>query len=711
MLSEYLDKRQLRHTVCVATDYGEEVMEHTEYVQIRQGRLDVPEMEALMRSGDYAVVVDATHPYATAVSENVRMACKAVDMPYLRYLRDAGRAAGSKTSDAHQSTPISGRDAGADSSITWVNSAAEAAAYLETQSGNIFLTTGSKELHVFTERISDHGRLFIRVLPSASVITECRNLGMEGKQICAMQGPFSTEMNIAMLKQTDAAFLVTKDTGTTGGYPEKEQAAQQLGVRMVVIRRPEESGLDFAALIGKLGEALGCELAGDEARTCETQTRETQTRETRIYENQTCEARTCEAQTCETQTRETVPSDCPERVLSCIGIGMGNLGTLTHDAAEAIKSAPIIFGADRLLKSVQEMGILSSHQPLVTEYIGTKIHAYLEAHPQYRRIAVLMSGDVGFYSGARGIQEAFAGENVHFYCGISSVVYFASKIPTSWQDAKLLSAHGKQVNLLNSVQRYPKIIMIVSGASDVMRLCAKLHEAKMDQVRVTVGTNLSYPEETVTSGAPEDFLTVTTTGLHIMMLENPKAKYIITPGMNDETFVRGKVPMTKEEIRILSVAKLQLTEDAIVYDVGAGTGSVSAECARLCTSGCVYAIERNPEGIELIRENAKQLKLSNLIPVEGLAPDAMEDLPVPTHAFIGGSAGNMGKIIDVLRAKNPDIRIVINTIALESISEVLGILKEREIDADIVQICASRSRTLGRYHMMTGQNPVYIISF
>ena len=695
MLSEYLDKRQLRHTVCVATDYGEEVMEHTEYVQIRQGRLDVPEMEALMRSGDYAVVVDATHPYATAVSENVRMACKAENMPYLRYLRDAGRAAGSKTSDAHQSTPINGRDAGADSSITWVNSAAEAAAYLETQSGNIFLTTGSKELHVFTERISDSGRLFIRVLPSASVITECRNLGMEGKQICAMQGPFSAEMNIAMLKQTDAAFLVTKDTGTTGGYPEKEQAAQQLGVRMVVIRRPEESGLDFAALLKKLGKALGCELTGEEAQASEARICEAQT-----YENQTCEAK-----------RETTPSDRPERVLSCIGIGMGNLGTLTHDAAEAIKSAQIIFGADRLLKSVQEMGILSSHQPLVTEYIGTKIHAYLEAHPQYRRIAVLMSGDVGFYSGARGIQEAFAGENVHFYCGISSVVYFASKIPTSWQDAKLLSAHGKQVNLLNSVQRYPKIIMIVSGAGDVMHLCAKLHEAGMDQVRVTVGTNLSYPEETVTSGAPEDFLTVTTTGLHIMMLENPKAKYIITPGMNDETFVRGKVPMTKEEIRILSVAKLQLTEDAIVYDVGAGTGSVSAECARLCTSGCVYAIERNPEGIELIRENAKQLKLSNLIPVEGLAPDAMEDLPVPTHAFIGGSAGNMGKIIDVLRAKNPDIRIVINTIALESISEVLGILKEREIDADIVQICASRSRTLGRYHMMTGQNPVYIISF
>lgn len=143
-------------------------------------------------------------------------------MPYLRYLRDAGRVAGSKTSDAHQSTPISGRDAGTDSSITWVNSAAEAATYLETQSGNIFLTTGARSCMSLRNGFPILAVCLSAYFPSASVITECRNLGMEGKQICAMQGPFSAEMNIAMLKQTDAAFLVTKDTGTTGGYPEKE---------------------------------------------------------------------------------------------------------------------------------------------------------------------------------------------------------------------------------------------------------------------------------------------------------------------------------------------------------------------------------------------------------------------------------------------------------------------------------------------------------
>lgn len=390
---------------------------------------------------------------------------------------------------------------------------------------------------------------------------------------------------------------------------------------------------------------------------------------------------------------------------------MGTLDTLTHEAAETIRNADILFGAKRILESVERMpGLLHKGQERVEEYRSAQIAEYLSTRPQFTRIVILMSGDVGFYSGARLIQEAFPNEKIDYYCGISSVVYFASKVPTSWQDAKLLSAHGRSLNLLNCVQRYPKIIMIVSGVEDVRAICKELVEAEMTYVHVTVGTNLSYPEETVTSGMPEDFLQAETTGLHIMLLENPQANHIIVPGMADDTFVRGKVPMTKEEIRILSVAKLQLTEDAIVYDVGAGTGSVSIECARLCTHGTVYAVERNPEGIALIQENSKKLHLSNVKAVEGLAPEALKDLPAPTHAFIGGSAGNMGEILDVLRAKNPSVRIVINTIALESISEVMQLLKERGIDADIVQISAAKSRVLGRYHMMTGLNPVYIIT-
>ena len=687
MLSECLCRNKIAHTLCVATDYGEEVLEPSEYAHVLQGRLDTQQMEDLIRREQCFVVVDATHPYAVEVSKNIRKACERTKMKYLRFLRD-------------KESVIDVR------SDVLVSSATEAAAYLDGQEGAIFLTTGSKELPAFTAGVHKTERLFVRVLPSAAVVASCRELGLEGKQICAMQGPFSEEMNRALLQQTKAAWLVTKDTGITGGFPEKVRAARSLGVRLVIIRRPEESGFDYESVLQVLEAVLEQKIEDNELKGTKKVGLENKTAEPKVVMSEAESSNRKKHEADDTQV-------CAQkkRTISCIGIGMGTLDTLTHEAAETIRNADILFGAKRILESVEHMpDLLRDDQERVEEYRSAQIAEYLSTRPNLTRIVILMSGDVGFYSGARLVQDAFPDEKIDYYCGISSVVYFASKVPTAWQDAKLLSAHGRSLNLLNCVQRYPKIIMIVSGVEDVRAICQELVEAEMTYVHVTVGTNLSYPEETVTSGTPEDFLQAETTGLHIMLLENPQANHIIVPGMSDETFVRGKVPMTKEEIRILSVAKLQLTEDSIVYDVGAGTGSVSMECARLCTNGTVYAVERNPEGIALIRENSKKLRLSNVKAIEGLAPEALMDLPAPTHAFIGGSAGNMGEILDVLRAKNPSVRIVINTIALESISEVMQLLKERGYDADIVQISAAKSRVLGRYHMMTGLNPVYIIT-
>ena len=687
MLSECLCRNKIAHTLCVATDYGEEVLEPSEYAHVLQGRLDTQQMEDLIRREQCFVVVDATHPYAVEVSKNIRKACERTKMKYLRFLRD-------------KESVIDVR------SDVLVSSATEAAAYLDGQEGAIFLTTGSKELPAFTAGVHKTERLFVRVLPSAAVVASCRELGLEGKQICAMQGPFSEEMNRALLQQTKAAWLVTKDTGITGGFPEKVRAARSLGVRLVIIRRPEESGLDYESVLQVLEAVLEQKIEDNDSPGMKNVGLENKTAEPKVVMSEAESSNRKKHEADDTQV-------CAQkkRTISCIGIGMGTLDTLTHEAAETIRNADILFGAKRILESVEHMpDLLRDDQERVEEYRSAQIAKYLSTRTNLTRIVILMSGDVGFYSGARLVQDAFPDEKIDYYCGISSVVYFASKVPTAWQDAKLLSAHGRSLNLLNCVQRYPKIIMIVSGVEDVRAICQELVEAEMTYVHVTVGTNLSYPEETVTSGTPEDFLQAETTGLHIMLLENPQANHIIVPGMSDETFVRGKVPMTKEEIRILSVAKLQLTEDSIVYDVGAGTSSVSMECARLCTNGTVYAVERNPEGIALIRENSKKLRLSNVKAIEGLAPEALMDLPAPTHAFIGGSAGNMGEILDVLRAKNPSVRIVINTIALESISEVMQLLKERGYDADIVQISAAKSRVLGRYHMMTGLNPVYIIT-
>ncbi len=184
-------------------------------------------------------------------------------------------------------------------------------------------------------------------------------------------------------------------------------------------------------------------------------------------------------------------------------------------------------------------------------------------------------------------------------------------------------------------------------------------------------------------------------------------------GIKDSEFIRGKVPMTKEEIRILSIAKLQLAGDSVLYDIGAGTGSVSVEAALQHSKGIVYAIERNAAGIDLIRANRDKFKISNMEVVEGEAPECLDGLPAPTHVFIGGSGGRLIEIIRAVREQNNAARFVVNAVTLETIGELRKI---RDVfpeysNMEIVQIGVSRSKEMGGYHMMCAENPVYIASF
>jgi precorrin-6Y C5,15-methyltransferase (decarboxylating) len=167
--------------------------------------------------------------------------------------------------------------------------------------------------------------------------------------------------------------------------------------------------------------------------------------------------------------------------------------------------------------------------------------------------------------------------------------------------------------------------------------------------------------------------------------------------------------MTKSEIRALSVAKLKLSDDSVVYDVGAGTGSVSIEMALVAYNGKVFSIEKEDVAADLIEVNKKKFKTPNVTVIRGLAPEAMADLPTPTHAFIGGSSGNLKDIVACLLSKNPDIRIVINSVTIETMAETMDVIKDLKlVEEDVTCINVSRSRKLGRYHLMTAQNPVYI---
>lgn len=228
--AELIRSFPVRGTICVATGYGRDMLEEfSGRFEIREGRMDAETMCSFMREGDFDCVVDATHPYAVAVSKNIRNASEAVQVRHIRLVRAAGEENGEWRNDA-------------DVEVVSVGSASAAAKILDGTGGNVLLTTGSKDLAAFTVIAEFADRLYPRVLPVEDSVRECARLGFRRGHIIAMQGPFSRELNLALMRQFSIAVLVTKDSGVEGGFPEKILAARDAGVRVVVIGRPEREG-------------------------------------------------------------------------------------------------------------------------------------------------------------------------------------------------------------------------------------------------------------------------------------------------------------------------------------------------------------------------------------------------------------------------------------------------------------------------------------
>jgi cobalt-precorrin-6B (C15)-methyltransferase len=184
-----------------------------------------------------------------------------------------------------------------------------------------------------------------------------------------------------------------------------------------------------------------------------------------------------------------------------------------------------------------------------------------------------------------------------------------------------------------------------------------------------------------------------------------------TPGIPDDYFLRGEVPMTKEEVRAITISKLRLNRDSIVCDIGAGTGSLTIEAGLVAKKGEVWAVEKNSEGVELIKENKDSFGLDNVKVISGEAPTVLVDLPALDRVIIGGSGGNLAEILEIVDQKLvANGRIVINAITLETLLEAKEGLKDLDYDLDIVTVNIARTEEVGSYHMLKGQNPVYIIS-
>lgn len=406
------------------------------------------------------------------------------------------------------------------------------------------------------------------------------------------------------------------------------------------------------------------------------------------------------------------------RKVTIIGAGPGNPDLLSRAALDAIDIADVVIGAHRALA-----GIDVPPDAVRCELVKTAdIVAALTDAASWQRAVVVMTGDVGLFSGARRLVEALSGDaqvDVRVVPGISSASYLAARLARPWQDWRFASAHGVACDIVAEAERAGELFLATSGGEDPSRLSGELVQAGFGDARVTVAERLSYPDERITCATASEIAGQTFDDLNVMLIEfadgagspaNSRWPYA-SSGIPDELFIRGDVPMTKQEVRAVALAKLRLTATDTVWDVGAGTGSVSIEAALVARAGSVWAVERNAAGLRLIRENADAFGCGNVHTVPGVAPEALAKLPVPDAVFVGGSAGELPSIVEAALEKNSQVRLCVPCVTVETLTEACALLSGSRFKGfEACQVSAARAEAVGSHHLMKAQNPVFLVS-
>ena len=412
------------------------------------------------------------------------------------------------------------------------------------------------------------------------------------------------------------------------------------------------------------------------------------------------------------------------RKVTIIGAGPGNPDLLSRAALDAIDIADVVIGAHRAL-----VGIDVPPDVVRCELVKTAdIVAALTDAASWQRAVVVMTGDVGLFSGARRLVEALSGDaqvDVRVIPGISSASYLAARLARPWQDWRFASAHGVACDIVAEAERAGELFLATSGGEDPSRLSGELVQAGFGDARVTVAERLSYPDERITCATASEIAGQTFDDLNVMLIEfaggagspagasraaSSRWPYA-SSGIPDELFIRGDVPMTKQEVRAVALAKLRLTATDTVWDVGAGTGSVSIEAALVARAGSVWAVERNAAGVRLIRENADAFGCGNVHAVPGVAPEALAKLPVPDAVFVGGSAGELPSIVEAALEKNSQVRLCVPCVTVETLTEACALLSGSRFKGfEACQVSVARAEAVGSHHLMKAQNPVFLVS-
>lgn len=510
LLAEYCSREKIEAWVSVASEYGEELLQEelmesgnagnpdlnhntclakknlktvqaSSVIKVLRGRMDRYQMEEFIRNQGIHLVIDATHPHARLVSEEIQEACGRTGVRLERCLRAEGEQ--NKARD-------------------WVevDSIQEAVSFLSSVSGVIFATTGSKELEALCQIPDYQKRVYARVLPTSNVLKKCEKLGITGSHLIAMQGPFSTEMNTLFLRQTKAEWLLTKDSGRAGGFQEKVEAARENGTRVVVIRRPEEDGIS-------LEEAMEVLKKADEGKVGELKTHLILAG---IGMGQ--------------------PSQMTGEVLRAIreSDALIGAGRMLESAERALQNDLLISKEGKAENRQESAAAVEKETKCYKAYLPDDVIQIVSKHPEWKQAVILYSGDTGFFSGASRMSERLreAGYPFTVYPGTSCVTYLAARLGTHWEDAAIYSAHGRELSVDRVMKRLcdpeeeaKRAFILMGGKNGAGQFCERLTQAGYGNVQVTVGENLSYPKEQIRSGTAEEMKKLEFADLSLMLLE------------------------------------------------------------------------------------------------------------------------------------------------------------------------------------------------
>lgn len=491
-LAELLARNKIECELHVATEYGGQVVENSDLprdalslIHIKTGRLSKEEMRELGESGGYEVVVDATHPFAAEVSENIKESF--CDKTVIRLERNLNHIE--------------------EKNLFYFDDASECEKSLETfteknPDARILLTTGSKNLHVFCRNENLRKHLVARVLPSVESLKICEENKLEGGQIIAMQGPFSQRMNEAQIRDYKIHILVTKESGRAGGLDEKIEAAKNCGIKCFVIKarncriKPGNDNAGYAELVSAAAEKAENYITTSSVR-----------------------------ETCQNLSKilsKKILSTAKLKISLC-GTGMGNPKNLTHEVEDAIQNAELVFGARRMIENIK------TSAKCFPFYLAKDIIPELEKAQSENfdevKAAVLFSGDTGFFSGAAKLYselKKLENAEVKILPGVSSMSYLAAKTGSSYENAKIISAHGvdekiwkpelqsaleemadKEQAVLNEREESQKsIFFLTSGAEDVQKIGEIVYSMENNRhlhnlFKIILGFNLSYQDEKI----------------------------------------------------------------------------------------------------------------------------------------------------------------------------------------------------------------------